>query len=915
MTRPQLRPYQQEVQDRIFEHWRNGTRNVMAVMPCGAGKCLGRGTPVLMFDGSIKMVEDIQVADALMGPDSQPRWVIGTTTGFDQLYRVVPVKGDSYVINSQHILSLKPTGADRNPSTKGKVVNVAVTDYLGSSSNFKHMHKGWRTGVDFPPNNADLKIDPYWLGIWLGDGTTLLPSITTMDHEVVSYCYEYAAKLGLNIRVETKKDNNKAFTLHFTTNTKGRPNPLTDMMRSYGLLGRKHIPAGYKTASREVRMAVLTGILDSDGYYDGKGYDLTLKQEELMDDFLFIARSLGFAAYKVPVRKTATNTGTTGDYFRCNLNGHLDQIPCRVARRKANPRNQIKNHLVTGITVEPIGLGEFFGFQVMGGADQLFMLGDFTVTHNSVLASDTVRKFHEQRSSALIMAHRRELTTQLSLHLGRQEIPHRILGPKDVVSNTISEHRRELGGRCFVNPSASIACGGVDTIVARLPELSEWLSRVDLLVGDEGHHNQKNNIWGKVHAACYRSFSLLMSATPQRADGGGIGRGNIIKPAVFDSRGKLITPAEYDGDGVTDALVIGPSPRQLIEMGNLTDYEYVLPISDFDLNSLKQGDSGDYTTPSMKAASEKSSITGDVVENYVKFAAGKRAVVFATDVETAAKMAANFNSAGIPAAMVSGKTDGAVRDDAIRRLRDGRLLVLTSVDILGEGFDLPALDVVIMARPTASLAVYIQQAMRCLRPAPGKKLGLIIDHVKNVVRHRWPDADRAWTLDRRGKRAAKAKDPDEVAIMVCPETGKPYEAHEAANCPRCGGNHTKPTGEGITRAIEIIAGDLTKLSAADLAALRAATVLPTPDEVVDPRWSEGVQIGQRNIALARIQAQRELSDALADWGGVQRHKHGRDDSELHRRFYHATGVDVLTALAGSRAEMVALTERIRGWME
>jgi superfamily II DNA or RNA helicase len=261
-----------------------------------------------------------------------------------------------------------------------------------------------------------------------------------------------------------------------------------------------------------------------------------------------------------------------------------------------------------------------------------------------------------------------------------------------------------------------------------------------------------------------------MSATPKRADGRSIGRGKIITPAILDQYGREITPPVYDGDGVTDVFVMGPTARDLIAMGNLCDYEYVLPLSDFDLESLKTGADGDFTTPSMKAASEKSHITGDVVENYIKYANGLRAVVFATDVETSVTMATNFNNAGIPAASISGKTDGAVRDDAIRRLRDGRLKVLTSVDILGEGFDLPALDAVIMARPTKSLAVYIQQTMRCMRPAPGKKYGLIIDHVQNVKLHRWPDAPRVWTLDRVQKRAKKEPDPEALDIMVCPET-------------------------------------------------------------------------------------------------------------------------------------------------
>jgi superfamily II DNA or RNA helicase len=328
------------------------------------------------------------------------------------------------------------------------------------------------------------------------------------------------------------------------------------------------------------------------------------------------------------------------------------------------------------------------------------------------------------------------------------------------------------------------------------------------------------------------------------------------------------------------------------------------------------------TQASMKAASEKSHIVGDVVENYIKYAFGKRAVCFATDVATSAKIAAQFNAWGIPAASISAETDSGVRDDVIRRLRDGRLWVVCNVDLLGEGFDLPAIECVIMARPTASLAVYMQQFGRALRPMPGKLFGLVIDHVSNIKRFGFPDRPRVWSLDRRQKRAAKEKDPELVDVLICPNTGRPYEAIHIAACPHCKqadgvtpGNHTKPAGAGgSVRAIEVVAGDLTRLTADQLAELRKAMQLPDPNAVVDPRWSGGVQAGQRNIAFANIQAQRELQEAIAEWAGYQKHGLGRDDSELFRRFYHATGLDVLSALAGSRQDMIAMTERVRGWL-
>lgn len=532
----------------------------------------------------------------------------------------------------------------------------------------------------------------------------------------------------------------------------------------------------------------------------------------------------------------------------------------------------------------------------------------------SIEIADTVRQFDGNRQQTLVMAHRRELVGQMSLHIARQGVRHRIIAPKDVVKAIMAEHRRELNGQSFINPSSLCAVGGVDTIVSRLDQLSDYLRALDLLVCDEGHHVQKANKWGHVFAACQRALGLLVTATPQRADGHGLGRGNLVKPAILDQYGRPITPAEYDGDGVVDVMVCNLQMRELIDMGALTDYEIVCPPSDFDLDSLRIGESGDVTQASMKAASEKSHIVGDVVENYIKYAFGKRAVCFATDVATSAKIAAQFNAWGIPAASISAETDSAVRDDVIRRLRDGRLWVVVNVDLLGEGFDLPAIEVVIMARPTASLAVFMQQFGRALRPMVGKLYGLIIDHVSNIKRFGFPDRPRAWSLDRRQKRAPKEKDPELVDVLVCPETGRPYEAIHIAACPHCGGNHVKPSAGGGVRVVEVVAGDLTRLTADQLAELRKAMALPDPETVIDPRWSGGVQAGQRNIAYARIEARQELENAIAEWAGFQRGHYGRDTSEMFRRFYHATGVDVASALGGSRADMIAMAERVRGWL-
>lgn len=355
----------------------------------GLGKCLGRGTPVLMYDGTVKAVEDVVVGDRLMGPDSAARTVMSLARGREMLYRVTPKKGDSYVVNESHILSLKMT-----PPSVGqthRVVNVSVRDYLGKSREFKNHAKGWRVGVDW--SAAPVDVDPYILGTWLADGTLAEPRITTADREVVQAWREYAVDNSMTLRTAgvSGRSATYAVTTGRRTGQLRTRNVLKQALRTYGLLSNeKFIPQVYKANSRSVRLALLAGIIDGDGYLTGGCYDVVFKGQRLADDLCFLVRSLGMAAYRKPCVKVCTNNGKAGDYHRVTISGDIATIPCRVSRRVAAARQQIKNVLVTGITVEAIGEGDYFGFEIDG--DRLFLLGDFTVTHNTAVVNAIARR-------------------------------------------------------------------------------------------------------------------------------------------------------------------------------------------------------------------------------------------------------------------------------------------------------------------------------------------------------------------------------------------------------------------------------------------------------------------------------------------------------------------------------------------
>ncbi len=314
----------------------------------GCGKCFQRDTPILMHDGTTKMVQDIQAGEAVMGPDSCPRTVLSTIRGRDEMYQVLPTKGAAYTVNADHILSLRVSGyrpyhkkfaeADANG-----LINISVKDYLKRSDCFKQAAMGWRTGVDFAPRPVPL--DPYFLGLWLGDGDACLPNITTMEPEIVA-C----------------------------------------LLRQLGVAGNKHIPQIYKANSCDTRLQLLAGIIDTDGHQHGNTYDVIQKSETLAQDIAYIARSLGLAAYVKSCEKSCVHKDIRrrGQYFRVSISGDTDMIPVRLERKRCQPRRQRKNVLNVGITVRPVGLDDYYGFQVEG--DGLFLLGDFTVTHNSLSA-------------------------------------------------------------------------------------------------------------------------------------------------------------------------------------------------------------------------------------------------------------------------------------------------------------------------------------------------------------------------------------------------------------------------------------------------------------------------------------------------------------------------------------------------
>lgn len=381
----------------------------------GVAKCVGRGTAVLKFDGTLEKVENLKIGDILMGPDSLPRTILRTTSGLDEMYEVTSTKVrplfKPYHVNGEHILALKHTGKVRHgdrflfaPYLKGHHLEVPVRDYISSSKHFKHMVKGFKaTCISFP--SVEVPLDPYFLGIWLGDGNSAGVAVTTMDIEIKRYLHDFAKLHKLHVRVRQPK--RKAPTYHLSD--WHRKNPVLQLLRRLGVLNNKHIPSSYLINDIPTRLALLAGILDTDGSLSKNRnvFVLNSKWEHLANEVCWLAQSLGFCASVKPIVVT-NQTRRRFKAYQVFIGGEgLDKIPTILARKKAKPRTQIKDPLRSGIKVTPVGEGEYFGFETDG--DGLFLLSDFTVTHNSPFVAEFVKMLAESGEKILVFAWHREV--------------------------------------------------------------------------------------------------------------------------------------------------------------------------------------------------------------------------------------------------------------------------------------------------------------------------------------------------------------------------------------------------------------------------------------------------------------------------------------------------------------------------
>lgn len=391
----------------------------------GVGKCLGFNTPILMYDGSIKMVQDIKIGDVLMGDDSNPRNVLSLARGKEEMFEIShTLHNESYIVNKSHILTLKMSNnkklndrKDRNSFVvkwfdckdiklkskhfnyskskkqdvytiakiffeninEDKIVDIPLTDYLKLKKQIQSHLQGFKVGVEFPEQELDF--DPYIIGLWLGDGSSSQSAITNQDSTIIYYLANTLPKYKLHL---TKLKD--VYSYGICGSKKVGENIFLNTLKNLNLINNKHIPSIYKINSRENRLKLLAGIIDSDGslFNSKSGYDIIQKNPQLSKDIVYLARSLGFQCKPKMCKKGCYYKGQykEGEYTRMSIYGNgIEEIPVLCPRKKANSRRQIKDPLVTAINITPKGVNDYYGFVIDG--NHRFMLGNFIVTHNT----------------------------------------------------------------------------------------------------------------------------------------------------------------------------------------------------------------------------------------------------------------------------------------------------------------------------------------------------------------------------------------------------------------------------------------------------------------------------------------------------------------------------------------------------
>jgi len=397
-----------------------------------------------------------------------------------------------------------------------------------------------------------------------------------------------------------------------------------------------------------------------------------------------------------------------------------------------------------------------------------------TGSGKSVILADIIKSSAEKGKNVLFLVHRREILFQVGAYLDSHGIEHGVI----------------LSGEEYTGGNL-VEIATVQTLRSRMKRQSYKLA--DVIVVDEAH-NSVTKTYTEVIDAHRDNLVIGFTATPCRQSGKGLGK-------LYDTLINVATIAD------------------LIEQGFLVPVKYYAP-TDIDLSKIKIT-AGEYNLKQLDEKMREPKLVGDVIENWLRLANGRQTVVFTTTVAHSVAIMDAFNEAGITAEHIDGKTDKQERAEVLRRFRAKDTTIICNCAVLTEGVDIPAISCVVMARPTKSLALYMQTIGRGMRPDSAKIDCTFIDHAGACLEHGAVHEITDWTLDEKTKNGNKKNEERkkrESKPIDCKMCGLVYTGQ--LKCPQC---RAVPDITQYGKDVEYIDAELGEIARVLLTTLRVCT--------------------------------------------------------------------------------------------
>lgn len=520
--------------DHLFkEHFNLNTFGLYGVTLKVRAGCHAKDTDILMFDGTIKKVQDITVDDLLMGDDSTPRRVTKLIRGKAQMYSITDKNNESYIVNGDHILCLQYTNKntirydenygyfistwfDKNKLSVNQkwfktkddaklfmstimedyIVEISVNEYLKLSKLLQKYLKEYKVGVEFPLKSVP--IDPYMIGYWLGDRYSHTSMITLQDSIVLKY---FSSKLTV-YNCYLSYQNEYYYRIHKLSDDTTTSNTFNDTLVNLNLINNKYIPDIYKFNDRNHRLYLLAGLLDSSGslIHDTSSFEITqfISNKKLFDDILYLTRSLGFCCSK-KVKKEE-------NCYKMIISGsNIDKIPTLCPRKKINSRQKIKNALVSEISINPLEVDNYYGFQVDG--NNRYVMGSFTVTHNcgkTYIAMDIISRINKK---TLIIVPNTYLLNQW-VELLTMYFPDNTIG-------TMYGKQHKDGDIIvsIINSASQLDTFKIEDDLSDCIPIHDLYASIGLVILDESHM-YISNVFRKVFYRIHSKYIIGLTATP-----------------------------------------------------------------------------------------------------------------------------------------------------------------------------------------------------------------------------------------------------------------------------------------------------------------------------------------------------------------------------------------------------------------